>query len=152
METPNSVDTSRFKNDALCSDSYFMWCCKVQLVLCAKGERIIVSENRGAPDEISVDAIKGDFEKRRDVALTTILLSIGNLCVGSVIDLKDSIEVWTRLQELYQTVFRDRTDTLLEHYQYIRMKPSESVMSYVNCISVLEKKARKHWTRIIQVR
>lgn len=84
---------------------------------------------------------QGWFREASSVALTSILLPIGNLCVGGVIDLKDSIEVWTRLQELYQAVFGIRVDTLLEQYQYIRRKPTESVMSYINRISALEKKS-----------
>ena len=88
QKTTLLVDASRFKVEHLNINNYFLWSRKLELVLRGKALWRLVSGDEklsGTEDEKS----KASFERRKDVALKTILLSIADSCIAPVIDERD---------------------------------------------------------------
>ncbi len=68
------------------------WSNKIELVLRGKGLWKLVTGDEQEPvagDESEI----AKFAKRRDVAVTTILLSIEESCLSPVMNLRDPIEI-----------------------------------------------------------
>lgn len=86
------ADTSKFKIDVLRNDNYFMWSRKMKLILRAKGVWNIVNGVETTPEESSTSEMSR-FERKHDIALTNLVLSIDDSCVGSVIEMIDAKEV-----------------------------------------------------------
>lgn len=53
------------------------------------------------------------FNRRRDVAVTTILLTIEDTCSASVINLRDPKVIWDTLKDTFQTTSKASIDTYL---------------------------------------
>ena len=133
----DTVDTSRYRVPALTADNYFMWSHKVELILRGKGLWDIVSGKETAPSD---DTERTNYERRRDVALTNIILTIDDSCIAAVITLRDPKEVWDTLKKMYKTVSEARIDAYIVQFQQLKMKPTEKVMEYINRLSVIENK------------
>ena len=80
------------------------------------------------------------YQRRRDIALTTILLTIDDACSATVIDQRDPAKIWLELHDMYHAISLASVDTYLSQYQEIKMRPGETVMAYVNRLTEIENK------------
>lgn len=62
------------------------------------------------------------FQRRRDIALTTILLTIDDAYSATVIDQRDPEKIWQELRDMYHAISLASVDTYLSQYQDIKMK------------------------------
>lgn len=86
FDETDTVDTSRYRVQPLSSDNYFLWSRKMEIILRSKGLWNIVS---GTELEPTADEEKPKYQRRKDVALTNLLLTIDDYCLAPVINLKD---------------------------------------------------------------
>ncbi|KAI0559809.1 gag-polypeptide of LTR copia-type [Gracilaria domingensis] len=131
------VDIQKVKLPVLNSSNYFMWSKKIQLVLKSKGLWSIVSGVEQAPD-ITDDVAHKRFSRRRDTALSTILLLVDESCVAPVLEMDEPHEVWATLRDQYQSVSQASRDSLLDTYQAMKMKTEETVLQFRARLSELE--------------
>ena len=140
QQTTLLVDTSRFKFErAFERMQLILWSRKLELVLRGKGLwRLVFGDESisGTDDEKS----KASFERRKDVALTTILLSVDDSCIAPVIDERDPTVAWRTLKKIRQAVSDASIDSYLTKYQQIRMKENEGIIKVVNRLTQLENK------------
>lgn len=111
----------------------------MELILRGKGLWEIVSGTEGAPTDPTSDTFK-KYQRRRNVALTTLLLTIENPVVASVISLRSLMQVRDDLKDMFESVSKASIDALLIQLQNFRMKPDERIMSYVNRLVEIENK------------
>ena len=135
----DKVDTSRYHIQPLSSENYYMWSNKVEIVLRGKGLWNIVTGEELPPTSDNADALQ-KYMRRRDVAVTNLLLSIEDSCSATVINLRDPAEIWDRLKQMFKSTSEARIDAYLEQYQNVRMAPSEKIMTYVNRLNELENR------------
>lgn len=107
------------------------------MVLRGKGLWNIVEGTEQEPQELSEKAL---FARRKDIALTNIILTIDDTCNAAVITLRDPKEVWDKLGSMYRKVLDARIDAPLVHLQKVKMHSSERIMEYVNRITEIENK------------
>lgn len=136
-ESHDFVDTTRFRIPILKDDNYFTWCHKMEFVLRSKGLWDIVNGTETAP---TTTAELPSFRRRRDTALSHIIITIDDSCSAAVITLRDPKEVWNTLKEMYKAVSEARVDAYLAHFQLMKMDPSETVMSYANRLTNMVNK------------
>lgn len=131
------VDTSRYRIPALSAENYYMWAHKMDFVLRSKGVWGIVSGREIAPtDETKLKL----YERRRDVALTIIILTIDDSRNASVITLRDLQCVWHTLRGIYATASEARIDVSLSQYHIMKIEAIEKLMTYINRLSEVENK------------
>lgn len=113
----------------------------MELVLRGKGlwDIVIGTETTPEGDNTSSEALS-KFKRRRDVAVSTNLLTIEDSCSASVINLRDPKVIWEHLKDTFQATSKASIDTYLTQYQSMRMTGDEKVMSYVNRLKILENK------------
>ena len=131
------VDTSRYRIKPLSTTNYYSWSNKIELVLRGKGLWKLVTGDEQEP-AAGDESVIAKFARRRDVAVTTILLSIEESCLSPVMNLRDPIEIWRTLRETFQSVSEASIDAYLSRYQNLKMKGSEGVMDYVNRLKMVE--------------
>ena len=102
---------------------------------------------RGRPNclntepEPNEDDIKWEkFIRRRDIALSTIFLTINYSCSSTVIKLRDPYAIWKKLQQLFEKVSEARIDSYLVEFQSLKMPGFEKAMDFVNRLILIENK------------
>lgn len=95
MDDVSPLEVSKLWLPLLNSDNYFMWCRKLELVLRGKGLWQIASEEEGEPSRESENW--KSLCRRKDIALSTVLLLVDESCIAQVIDKKDPCKVWKEL-------------------------------------------------------
>ena len=134
------VDSSRYHIKPLSEENYFMWSNKMEIVLRGKGLWGIVTGDEAPPSaEANADAVD-KYNRRRNVAVTNLLLTIEDSVSAAVISLRNPKEIWDILQKTNQQVSEASIDAYLAQYQNVRMAPDEKVMTYVNRLKHLENK------------
>lgn len=136
-DLPDTVDTSRYQVERLNATNYFLWSRKIELVLRGKGLWGFIS---GDEDEPTTETEKAKYLRRKDMALSNLLLTIEDACSASVIDLREPKAVWEELKTIYQAVSTASVDSFLTQYQGMKMCPKEKVVEYVNRLTQLENK------------
>lgn len=130
------VDVNKIRLPLLTSTNYFLWSRKIELVLRSKGLWSIV-DGCESPPEGSGESLR-KFDRRKEIALSTILLLVHDSCVAPVMDMRNPSLVWKTLKEQHQAVSQASRDGLLDRYQAMKMKPSESVLEFRARLSELE--------------
>lgn len=102
---------------------------KNQLLLKSKALWNIVCGTEQPPN-ITGDAAYKMFSRRRETALSTLLLLVDESFVAPVLEMDDPSEVWKALRAQYQSVSQGIRDSLLDAYQAMRMNRDESVVQY----------------------
>ena len=110
------IDTSRYRFPALTADNYFIWSHKLEVVLLGKGFWGIIEGTEQEPEAIAEKAM---FIRRRDMALTNILLTIDDTCNAAFITLRDPRQVWDKLASMYKKVLDARIDAFLVQLQKV---------------------------------
>ena len=137
-EKNETVDTSRYRIAALNSENYYTWACKIELVLRGKGLWSILN---GTETEPNKDDTKWEkIIRRRDTALSTILLAIDNSCSSTVIKMQGPYSIWKKLQQMFEKVSEARINSYLVEFHSLKMSGSEKVMDFVNRLISIEKK------------
>lgn len=77
-----------------------MWSRKIQLILESKGVWKIISGEEEASAKLDMDS----YERRNDIALTTLLLSIEESVLRRVFSNEEPCKAWETVQEVFQTV------------------------------------------------
>ena len=67
------------------------------------------------------------FERRREIALTNLILAIDDSCSAAVITLREPAEVWKKLKQMYETVSGTRIDAYLAQLHGVKMLQREKV-------------------------
>ena len=138
-ESTDAGEPMRYQIEKLSPDNYFLWSRKIELVLRSKGLWGIVSGDERKPSEDKTEEL-AKFNRRKDLALSHLLLTIDNACSAAVIDFKEPKKVWEELKEIYQAVSVASVDSYLVTYQAIQMQRNEKVMEYVNRLIEVENR------------
>ena len=123
------VDTSRYRVASLTLVNYYLSAHNMEFILRAKGVWRIVAENERPPSDA---AHLERYERRRDLALTNIVLTIDDPISASVITLRDPNKVWETLRILFSTVSEARVDSYMSQYQNAHMEEGEKVLQFTN--------------------
>ena len=138
-DSTDTVDMSRHRIERLSPKNYYLWSKKLELVLQGKGLWGIVSGEELPPPEERPEDLK-KFQRRKDTALSDVLLSIEDASSAAVIHLRNPKNVWDELKKTYQAVSEAAVDSLLVQYQAMKMRSRENVSKYVNRLIQLENK------------
>lgn len=82
------------------------------------------------------------FHQRKDTGLT-ILLSIGDTCLTSVIGDRKPKIVWDKLKAIYRSKLEESVDKYLSKYQKLNIEGSKTEISYVNRLRQLKSNIAK---------
>ena len=141
-----STDTV-YKIRRLKADNYFLWSKKMKLILMAKGVWPIVCGLEKCPvrEETMEDIDEFEkkltsFDKRKNIALTTIMLAIDDSIIGAVIESEDPCYTWNVLKRFYDKVSLSNVDNLLQQYNNTAMGANESIMAYASRLCVIENR------------
>ena len=139
----SKVDIVRHKLPLLGPTNYFIWSRKIELLLRGKGLWAIVEGSEDAPTGTGVDGAITEkdqchYQRRKDVALSDILLTIEDRCTHAVLKMEEPHEVWMKLKEMYQAVSSSCIEANLERLHSLQMKSKEKVMTYVNRLMSIE--------------
>lgn len=102
----------------------------------SKGLWNIVEGSVSKPPEGSKKIEK--FQRRRENALSTILIPVHDSLVAPVKEMRDRKLVWRNLKNQHQAVSRTSRDGLLDRHQARKMKPEETVLRFRDRHSELE--------------
>ena len=91
-----------------------------------------------APEERPEDLKK--FQRRKDTALSDVLLSMDDGSSAALIHLRDPKTVWYELEKIYEAVSEAAVDSLLVQYQAMKMRSRENVSQYVYRLIQLKSK------------
>lgn len=96
MELDDLFELSKLRVPLLNSGNYFIWSRKLELVLRGKGLWELVKGEEIVPN---VDSTEWKpYDRRKDIALSTILLLVNESCIAHVIEMRDPQEVWKALR------------------------------------------------------
>ena len=130
-DSTDTVDRSLHRIGRLNRNNYYLSFKKMELVRRGKGIRGIVSgEELPLLEERPEDLKK--FQRRKDTALSDVLLSIEHASSAAVIHLRDPKIVCDELQKTYQAVSEAVVSSLLVQYPAMKMRSRENVSQYVN--------------------
>ena len=132
-----TVYTSRYRLTPLNANNYFLWSHELEFVLRAKELWQIVTGEEQIPSD-TTDRAK--FERKSDLALTNIILSIEDSVSAAVITIRDPKKMWDILKEMNATVSEARIDVSMQQFQNAQMLQEETISLFVNRLQDLENK------------
>ena len=131
------VDPSGYRLEKLTSRNYYLWSCKMEVLLRGKGLWGIVSGTEKRPESSDIEKVN-KYQRRQDLALTNILLCIDDSVSARVLRLRHPKTEWDTLSSMFSIVSEASVDSYLQKYQNTKMKYNKEVMQYVNRLTDLE--------------
>lgn len=134
MEDENRTDSSRFCVEQLHGSNYFLWSIELETLLCLKG--LYKHVEATAAEAVAIEG-KPSFQRKGDLALAHILMTINQSRKASVIALRSPNTIWNKLKKMYQAVSEASMDAMLTKLQSIKLGTSEAINEYANRIDRL---------------
>lgn len=125
------MDVSLLKIAPLNSGNKFIWSNDFEILLIGKGFWKYVDENS---PPVSVRADQNSCDRKSDLALETILITIDASCEASVINLCNPREVWKKLKNTFRQVSEATIETKPTILHQIKLQPGENIFGYSNKI------------------
>lgn len=133
-DVPRSMDMSRYGITPLNAEIYLMWSNDVEIDLHCIGSWEFVNGSIRPPTSNPELKI---HNRKSDIALGTILMTIDSSCKDSVITLRDPVEVWENLKENFHTASEAKIDAKLTKLQQMNMEHGDSIVRYAKKIEAV---------------
>lgn len=146
--------STKFRVELQVCDNYYLWARRMNTVLISNQYWTIVSglgmAPIGVPEERSLD-----FAHRSQNALSNTVLAVSNNCLSTTEDTDDLKALWDEVNRRYHAPSEATIDARIAAYHRVMMREGESITSYVDRVSGMEKRliaVGQKWGEVQEIR